>query len=151
MFTMRGFSLLEVLMVVSIIAVLGTAGVGYYRNFAKNVEVKNFSQTLVSDLKYARSLSISGESSLKWGVHAVNGADDYYEIFSTPTTYTDASKSVTSTTTLPRGLTWTSPAESASKDIIFNRISGTTTADTLIINSENGNTTVTITSLGVVY
>lgn len=147
----RGFSLLEVLMVVSIIVVLGTAGVGYYRNFAKNVEVKNFSQTLVSDIKYTRSLSVSGENSLKWGVHAVNGADDYYEIFSTPTTYADASKSVMSTTTLPRGLTWTSPAESASKDIIFNRISGTTTADTLIINSESGNTTVTITSLGVVY
>ena len=43
-------------MVISIVAILGTAGVGYYRNFAKNVEVKNFSKSLVSDLKYARSL-----------------------------------------------------------------------------------------------
>ena len=147
----NGFSLLEILMVISIVAILGTAGVGYYRNFAKNVEVKNFSKSLVSDLKYARSLSISGENSLKWGVHAVNGSDDYYELFSTPTTYADAGKSVTSTTTLPKSVSWTSPAESASKDIIFTRISGTTTADTLIINSESGNTTITATSLGVVY
>lgn len=147
----HGFSLLEILMVVSILAILGVSGVGYYRNFAKNVESKNFSQTLVSDLKYTRSLSISGESSLKWGIRAVNGTDDYYEVFSTPTTYADVSKSVTSTTTLPRGISWTSPAESASKDIIFTRISGTTTADTLIVNSESGNTTVTVTSLGVVY
>ena len=69
-------------MVISIVSILGTAGVGYYRNFAKNVEVKNFSRSLVSDLKYARSLSTSGENSLKWGVHAVNGSDDYYELFS---------------------------------------------------------------------
>ena len=148
---MRGFSLLEILMVVAILAILGVSGVGYYRNFAKNVESKNFSQALVSDLKYARSFSTSGENSLKWGVHAVNGTSDYYEIFSTPTNYADASKSVTSTTTLPQGVSWVSPAESASKDIIFTRISGTTTADTLIINSESGNTTVTVTSLGVVY
>ena len=147
----RGFSLLEILMVVAILAILGVSGVGYYRNLAKNVETKNFSQTLVSDLKYARSLSTSGESSLRWGVHAVNGASDYYEFFSSSTTYSDSSMSVSSTTTLPKGVSWVSPAESASKDIIFTRISGTTTADTLIINSESGNTTLTITSLGVVY
>ncbi len=148
---MRGFSLLEILMVVSILAILGVSGVGYYRNFAKNVESKSFSQSLISDLKYSRSLSISGENSLKWGVHAVNGASDYYEIFSTPTNYADVSKTVSSTTTLPQGVSWATPPESSSKDIIFSRISGTTTADALVVSSESGNTTINVSSLGVVY
>lgn len=147
----KGFSLLEILLVIAILSILGVAGVGYYLNFVKSVGVKNFSQGLVSDLKYARGRSMGGESSLKWGAHVVNSTTDYYEIFSTPTNYSDSAKSVFSTTTLPQGLSFTDPASGASKDIIFSRISGTTTSATIAVISDGRYSTTTVSSLGLVY
>lgn len=142
---------MEVLLVVSILSILGAAGVGYYRNFAKSVEMKSVVQTLVTDLKDARARSMGGRDSLTWGIHAVNGTTDYYELFSTPTNYADSARTVAATTTLPNSVPFTDPAPSSSKDIIFTRVSGTTTASTLTVSSEGVTTVVTISGLGVIY
>ena len=147
----KGFSLLELLIVIAIIAVLGTVGSGYYREFIKNVEIQSVSKTLASDLRHARSKAMIGEDGFKWGAHIVNvnGGDQYYELFSTPTNY--AGGTVTATTTLSRGLIFSDPSASSSKDIIFTKISGTTTASTVVIVSEGNYATTTVSSIGAVY
>lgn len=149
----RGFSLLEILIVLAIIALLGATGVGYYRGFVKGVEIQSVSKTLAEDLRLARSKSMIGEGGFKWGAHVVNtnGGSQYYELFSTPTNYADASKLVISTTTLSSGLVFSDPTAGASKDIIFTKISGTTTAATVIITSEGNYATTTISNIGTVY
>lgn len=151
--TSRGFSLLELLIVVAIIALLGAAGAGYYRGFVKSVELQSVSKTLAGDLKHVQSKSMIGEGGFKWGAHVVNtsGGSQYYELFSTPTNYADATKSVISTTTLSTGLAFADPSAGASKDIIFTKISGTTTAATVVVVSEGKYATTTISSIGAVY
>lgn len=147
----RGFSLLELIIVIAIIAILGTAGVGYYRGFVKEVELRSASKALASDLAYMRSKAMIGEDSVKWGIHLVNtsGGDQYYELFSTPTNY--AGGTVTATTTLFGGLVFSDPSAGASKDIIFTKISGTTTPATIVILSEGQYATTTVSSIGSIY
>lgn len=147
----RGMSLLEVLIVIAIIAILGAAGVGYFRNTVKNIEVEEITKTLVSDIKNTRAKSMAGENNMKWGVHIVNSTNDYYEMFSTPTNYADVQMSVLATTTLSRGIVFSNPAEGFSNDIIFSKVGGTTTPATAGISSEGRITTITITAQGTVY
>ncbi len=147
----RGFSLLELLIVIAIIAVLGTVGAGFYRGFVKSVEIQSISKTIAGDLRLVRSKSMIGEGGVKWGAHFVNvsGGSQYYELFSTPTNY--AGGTVTSTTTLSSGVTFSDPSSGASKDVIFTKISGTTTPSTVVLLSESTYATTTISSIGTVY
>ena len=45
-----GFTLLEVLITVGILSVLATIGFGYYRNYAKQIEIQLTAKALVADL-----------------------------------------------------------------------------------------------------
>ncbi len=147
----RGFSLLEIIIVMGIMVIIAGIGSGFYANYNKNVEIKAVAETLLFDLKQTQSKSMIGENdstgaNVKWGIHFVNGATDYYEIFSTPTDYANAGKIVTITKYLPNGITFSDPA--TTEDIIFNRISGRTTAATIVINFLTTAKTFTISTLG---
>ena len=148
---LTGFTLLEVLIVVAIIGTLGAAGVAYYRNYAQNVEVSTASSLVASALKNARSRAMTGQDERKWGVRFVNGTQDYYELFSTPTTYADAATLVESTEYLLAGVTLTDPTDSTTKDIIFSRIAGTTTAFSVSMTAQTGSATVSVSAVGTVY
>src|SRR3989338_10927101 len=85
--TKFGFSLLEMIIAVGILVMLTVGSLGIYGNYSKNIELDSSVASIISDLKSAQSKSINGEQDLKWGIHFVNGATDYYEIFSTATDY----------------------------------------------------------------
>lgn len=150
---MKGFSLLEVLIVVTIVALLASASSGLYSNYNKGVEIKSVAETLLFDLKEMQSKSMVGENdsaglTVKWGIHFVNGATQYYELFSTPTTYSDVAKKIIFTKYLSKGLTFTDPATSSTKDIIFNRISGGSTASSVSITSSGSTKTLSVSTIG---
>jgi prepilin-type N-terminal cleavage/methylation domain-containing protein len=148
---MRGFSLLEVLLVVAVLAIVGAAGVGSYLNAAKSIESTSTARTVIADIRLARAKAMGGQDDRRWGVHVVNGAADYYEIFSTPSNYADAATTVSDTVYLPAGISFSNPGESATRDIVFSTVFGTTTATTLVLASQTESHTITITALGVVY
>jgi hypothetical protein len=93
---------------------------------------------------------MAGEGGFKWGIHFVNTTRDYYEIFSTGTDYSDGAKVIVSTNYLGSGAQFSDPAASSSKDIIFNRISGFTSASSVAIFSENVAKTISVSSVGII-
>jgi prepilin-type N-terminal cleavage/methylation domain-containing protein len=150
---MKGFTLIELLIVIAILAILASIGTGFFINYARSSEVNSAHKIIISNLKEAQAKSISGESGRKWGVHFENDASDYYELFSTPTNYSDASKEIKATGYLSSGIYFTQPAESASSTILFEKIRGTTASDAdIIISSPNGQTKIiNVTAIGKIY
>ena len=145
----KGFSLLELLLVIALLVTIAAMGSGFYTNYGKSVEVDSITSTMISNLKQAQSNSMVGVGGLKWGIHLVNGATDYYEVFSTPTDYSNVSKVITSTNYLSDGIVFTTPVPSTTQDIIFNKISGGTTATSVVVAFTNGTTrTINISSIG---
>jgi len=149
-FHAKGFTLLETILVFSVLAIISVAASGFYMNYSKGVEINTTAQTISEDLKQMQSKSMTGDSGLKWGAHFVNGASDYYELFSTPTDYSDSSKVVISTSYLPGSITFTDPGDSSSKDIIFNKITGTASASSVTITSNGVSQTISVASMGTV-
>lgn len=149
-----GFSLLELLIVIAIVAVIMAVGAGSYRNFSKTVELSTVTQEIGADLRQMQSKAMIGEEGYKWGVHFVNGTpDDYYLLFSTSASSyaTDGTSTTTATTTLSNNISFSDPALGLTKDIIFSKISGTTTASTIVVTSEGTSATTTISAIGTIY
>ena len=147
----KGFSLLELLMVITIFIILSVVGSASYRNYNKSVELSAFSQAMSGNMRYMRSKSMIGEGGFKWGIHFVNSTNDYYELFSTPTTYADAGKVITETDYLPKSITFSDPTEGNTKDVIFDKISGNSTTASVSVISESVTQTINVTSIGTVY
>lgn len=143
-----GFSLLELLIVLGIMSLILAAGSGVYRNFGKNVELTSTSQAMSADIRHIQSKAMTGEGGLRYGVSLVNSTDDRYELFS----LTDAGVYATTTTVyLPKSITFSDPTEGTVKNVIFSKISGSTTATTTTITSEGTFATTTISSIGTIY
>lgn len=147
----KGFTLLELLLVIGIIAVMAATGNGYYRNYVKNVEFDTVAKNALFDLKNAQSKAMSGEEDVKWGIHFVNGSDDYYELFLTPTIYSDPARSTRFNVYLPGTITFSNPAEGFNTDIIFDKISGSATSSSVSFVFEGATKTITVTSQGTIY
>lgn len=152
----HGFTLLEMLIVISVLAILSVSGIGYYRNYAKNIAIDATRDEMIFTLKEARAKSALGDAgagdvSLAWGVHLINATEDYYELYATPTTYSDGAMSVKRTISLDTGVVFTDPTEGATKDILFQKITGSTTPATISFFSDGRVVTVNITGLGVIY
>lgn len=151
--TKTGFTLLEVLIVIAILGTIVAVTAGMYLNFAKDTELEAAAKEIIYDLQTVRSRSMTGDSGLKWGINFVNNTNDYYEIFSTPTNYNDASVSIDTTKYLQNAVTFTDPLPATSSVVLFNKISGSIDAEkTITINSAvAGTRIITITTSGNIY
>ena len=137
----KGFTLLEVLIVIGVLAILATIANPIFRGMVQKNEIDGTAQGIIFDLKRVRANSMSGENGLKWGIHFYSStSSNYYQIFSSPGDYNHVSTTVESTIYLPKLIRFSEPVSSSTKDIIFEKIRGTlTTSTTLtIINSTDG-------------
>jgi prepilin-type N-terminal cleavage/methylation domain-containing protein len=146
----EGFTLLEILLVVGILVVIAAMSRDFYGSFVSGAQLSDNADTIIYDLRSTRDKAMNGQDDRIWGIHFVNGANDYYEIFSTPSDYTDLSKIINVTSYLKAGVSFSYPAESQSIDIIFNKISGTTTAANIILNSGLDTKTISVQGQGLV-
>jgi len=146
----KGITLLETLLVIGVLAILAVTGSSIYRNYSKNVELEANASAIISDLKSVQSKSMNGEEGLKWGIRFVNGTDDYYEIFSTATDYLGGT--VKRRAYLTDRITFSTPAEDNSYDIIFDKIRGTVDAQKqVVLTFEGVNRIITVTAIGTIY
>ncbi len=80
----QGFSLIEILVVIAVLAVIvGISAVSYQGSLGE-LELNSVAEAIVSDLRRAQSQALSGIGNADWSIDFVNPlddeADDYYTI-----------------------------------------------------------------------
>jgi len=146
----NGFTLLELMLVIGILVIISTISQDFYGSFVSSTQLEDNAKTIIYDLRNTRDQAMNGQDDRLWGIHFVNGASDYYEIFSTPTDYNDATKTISVTSYLRNGITFTNPAEGNNLDIIFNKISGQSASSSVVIKAGPNERTIFVKEQGLI-
>ena len=139
--------MLELIISLAIIALLGSlAGLGLV-NYQRSIAADTAAREITGQLRLAQRKAVSGEDGDlngegdSWGVRFSNSSDDTYQVFY-GAVYNSAS--TTATVYLPSSAVFTNPTEGNTKDIIFTKLSGTTTPATISIALPDGSDSRTI-------
>lgn len=139
----QGFTMLELLLVIGIFAVLTAAVAPQLVAFQRSVKLEGAARDIVSALRLAHDRAVLGEdgdangAGDAWGIRFTNGASDLYETFF-GLSYNAGN--VKETVYLPGGISFAAPAEGNSADIIFTKLTGTTSAETTLSVTDNTQT-----------
>lgn len=145
---MKGFTILELIISIAIIALISVAVGMELITFQRVASLDAAAKDVVSQLRSVQNKALSGEDGNSdgtgdaWGVRFSNNTDDTYAEF-----YGSSfnSTNVTGTTTLSSSVVFTNPAPGATKDIVFTKITGTTTPATIVLQTQDGSQSKTIT------
>lgn len=146
----KGFTLLEVLLVIAVLVIIAAMSRDFYGSFVSGAQLEANTKTTIYDLRNTRDKAMNGQDDKFWGIHFVNSTDDYYEIFSTLSNYSDQSKTTIVKVYLKNGINFSLPAEGINTDIIFNKISGTTTAANIILKAGLAEKIISIKEQGLI-
>ena len=126
-----GFSLLELIIVITIIAILGSVGFVKLTDYFTRNNLDKDAQKIAFTLKNARDRSISQDRGLQWGVHFENSASGkgFYELFSG----TGYPGQTILRNNLNIGVEFLNPSASSTLDILFSKITGLASASTTIV------------------
>lgn len=130
-----GFTLVELLLVVSIITILAAVSLPAFSGFQKSQTLNDSAKKLKSDLRYIQNKSLSSVNGKAWGVHLTNNSSSYQFFYCIPDSlsYEEYLFSVTSRCTGSTVVPFTSPAvvirTSTFSDIVFDNLNGTLVAD----------------------
>lgn len=145
-----GFTLLELMLVIAILVILATMSRDFFGSFVPGAQLEDNAKTIIYDLRNTRDKAMNGQDDRLWGIHFINGASDYYEIFSTPTDYNDVAKTVILSNYLKNNIIFSSPVEGSSLDIIFGKISGQVASSSVIIKTGNNTRTISVGAQGLI-
>lgn len=130
----KGFTLVEILIVIGIMAIVSTTGFLYLGSSDPALRLTHNAESMVALLRSAQERAINQEGSVRWGVYfknELNGpstaqvfkADE--DLVDTPG-YQDIPGMGLEKTATGRGVQFSLPAEGASIFVLFNQRTGTT-------------------------
>jgi prepilin-type N-terminal cleavage/methylation domain-containing protein len=138
----KGFTLIELIIVIALISILGFLSTGFYSRFYNQNAVSTITDELTQEFRKAQIYAMMGKQNGNWGVHNNTTSIILFQgsTFVGRNTAFDETFTVNSNITIT-GLT----------DLIFFRMTGTPSATpTIIISNANNTRTITVNSQGVV-
>ncbi len=147
----KGFTILELILVIGIFAVIAGVATVQLANFQRGTVLESTSKDVVSALRLAHDKAMLGEDGNSngqgdpWGIRFANSTADTYASF-----YGAAYdiNNVKETTYLSPPLAFSAPTEGNNADVIFTKLSGTTTSATITITSDGQTKTITVDASG---
>jgi prepilin-type N-terminal cleavage/methylation domain-containing protein len=147
---MRGFTILELVIVLGISAILASAGFSYSFKQKKTQALRSSTKSIVALLRDVRSRSLGQEGGESWGVRFSNlsSGDDEYEVF-TGELYNSGSV-IQKYKLGSTGVEFSSPSEGQIIDIVFDSITGRSSPSLIILSIPTDAITgrISISSLG---
>ena len=136
----RGFTLVELIVVISIFAIFFAISESVYVNFKSSGNLKIGTSSVVQALRYAEGNSISIKDDSKWGIYVSSGKLLIFKGDS----FASRDVSADQTVDLPSGVTSTGLSE-----IVFDTMTGfTTNTGTIIISNSYGTNNISINEKG---
>lgn len=139
----QGFTIIEMMLSVSIIALLAGLSLPVYNSFQTRNELDSTALALVSSLRRAQIYARGAQNDLQWGVRVQSGAITLFRgnVFASRDTAYDE------VTTLPPTM-----AVSGTSEVIFTKLTGLPAAagSTTLTAANNETRTVTINAKGMV-
>lgn len=129
----KGFSYVQILLIVAIIAVLAASSAPYYLQFQVRQQLQSTSSILLADIRYAQSKAMQQAEHDQWGVHISDSDKEYVLYYGS--TYS-AAESNNVVIDYPASVSL-----SPDQDILFEPVTGVPTSGT--------STTITVTSSAV--
>jgi prepilin-type N-terminal cleavage/methylation domain-containing protein len=119
-----GFSLIEILLVISILAIISASVFLWFSNYQRQTETESASKMIISSLRDAQSRSISGKDFMRWGIF-FDDTDNKFILFRDEGGY--ASATVKEETYLSKYVQFDSASLlGGCNEIIFEKINGAT-------------------------
>lgn len=147
----KGFTILELLISLTVLVILATGAALQLVNFQRNAAIESAAKDMVSSLRLAHDRAMLGKDGNAdgagdpWGIRFANSASDAYETFY-GAIYNAGT--VKETVYLPPPAAFSAPAEANNTDIIFTKLTGTTTAATITITDGTQSKTITVDASG---
>lgn len=120
---MRGFTFIEILITIGILAVLAVVGTLNLFGYSQGRILQDEAAKIAFVLRNAHDKSVAQADGEQWGVHFSNpvSGSDFYEIFKGDNYATGA---VVTHVSLSKNIVFTAPPSGSSTDVIFSQVSG---------------------------
>lgn len=142
----RGFSLIEIILVVSLLLVVTVGFSGFGVNFLNSNEIKNKTNELILSLRQAQLNSMSGKEDARWGVVVTTSPSREIKLYAE------------GVSTYDQSFIYSQKIDVTNFDVIFDKITGNPTVilgpalgNIIMISDSSGNSKIfTINSLGII-
>ena len=145
----RGFTLVEILIVIAIIATLSGLSFSAFHNLNASRALEREAGRVVAELQKARSLTISSKNNAQFGVHVQSSQVTLFQ----GTTFIAGSSTNSVTSINPLVTISSISLQGGVSDVIFQRITGKTSGSGTLVVSRIGTSaikTITIYATGLI-
>ena len=122
----RGFTLVELLIIVAIISILFSVSILAFRNFQRESDLTDSAEEIINILRLAQNKTLASKEASKWGVYFNLSAVPYQYTLFKGIDYLSRDNSFDEIYKLPKGVEIFATDLGGGQEVIFDRITGKT-------------------------
>lgn len=122
----KGFTLVEIVVVIGILGVLAAIALPSYRSFQKKSDLSNITEELINTLRVAQNKTLVSEGPSQWGVFFDSSATPHQLTLFKGTAYASREQSFDEVHRIPASVEIYEINLGGGQEVVFNRLSGGT-------------------------